>query len=62
MNYKKPSRLAVISQKFIPKGDGAQRPLGISCVKDRIVQSAVKMTLEPRLSKTAKIAKPLFSP
>jgi len=31
----------------IPKGRGQTRPLGISAVKDRIVQAAVKMVLEP---------------
>ena len=31
----------------IPKGRGATRPWGISAVKDRIVQAAVKLVLEP---------------
>ena len=31
----------------IPKGHGQSRPLGIAAVKDRIVQAAVKMVLEP---------------
>jgi RNA-directed DNA polymerase len=31
----------------IPKGQGQTRPLGIPAVKDRIVQTAVKMVLEP---------------
>lgn len=31
----------------IPKGDGRMRPLGIPAVKDRIVQTAVKLVLEP---------------
>jgi RNA-directed DNA polymerase len=31
----------------IPKGDGRMRPLGIPAVKDRIVQTALKLVIEP---------------